>query len=260
MQPVAIFNRYPGPTICAIAMCLSLGAAATSLSAAPTAVEILQYERARMKKLKTYQASYITTSSEGLRSKDTIAIDLENVKARITSTRDFGSEAGKSRLLMFVVDDGKFQYVYEAFGNYWRKWPHDPHLVEEFTDSTAPSKDLERRFGITYKLLPSIKLAAKPVYVVQIQLKNMGGKHNENGEKILHYIDQATFRRRQTITITSKTGRQGLPVHRTSKMVVTDEKFDEPIPDGTFNFTPPPGSKEMKDLSGLGGPSPIPSR
>lgn len=241
--------HYERATCLRLAVLTAVGTCvvAPAASAAASAKDIIRRQGDSMKGVKTYLATWKTTSSVGMTSTTTIASEMTTGRFRMTTSMSgMGAPSGKKGQTI-IVDDGRNMYNYAGYTNSWSKSPHDPKTAKMFSDPSSVQAEAERNMGITYSLLPSTKIGGRTVYAVQVHMKGFAGMGGKS--KVVHYIDQRTYR---TVLISTS---MTMPIGRgkmttvTSKTMVVSEKINPAIPAGTFRFTPPPGSKQASTPS-----------
>lgn len=226
---------------------LGLGAVlllATPAIAGPDAKTIVGKARAALKDVKTYQATLVMSMDMGKMGSMSISTQVKTLAGNKTlvKTIPIGQPTGMMAMPgpavaeMQIVDDGKFTWFYFKGMNAYSKSPSRKGRLDPGMSEMIPKG--------TYKLLSPSKIGGRPVYAIQvIPARKMMG----NEQKMVIYIDQATYRLKQVKVTGSSPGGPNQPPQKMAMVVtIKDEKINAPIPDSVFKFTPPPGAKEMQ--------------
>jgi outer membrane lipoprotein-sorting protein len=233
---------------------LLLSAPAT---ASPDAKTIIGKAKAAMKNAKTYQATLVTSMDMGQMGSMSISTQVKSIagKKTLVKTTPIGKPTGMMAMAgpaaseMQIVDDGKFTWFYFKGMNAYSKRPSQKRSTNIGMTEMVPDG--------TYKLLSPTKVGGHPVFAIQV----IPAKHQRmtgNDQKIVIYIDQATYRLKQVKVTGSTPAGPNQPAQKMAVVItVKDEKINAPIPESAFKFTPPPGAKEMQ--GGMGpGPMGVP--
>lgn len=243
---------------CAAALLFALTVPAT---AGPTAAEILKKTQAAVNGAKTYQATILVSNNAGKLGSMNLRMDVKTSgnKSAIT-TSVIGQPTGQLAMAAAmsgtqIIDDGQNMWVYNTAMKSYSKRPSTGGK-----GANNPFKDIS---GLTKNANVAVvgteNIAGKPAYVVQITPKVKG---KGAPDKVLIYIDQASYHMRQMKMNTSAASPQGTQAI-SMVMQVQNERLNAPIPDAVFHFTPPPGAKEMQGggfMGGMGRPGGAPVR
>jgi outer membrane lipoprotein-sorting protein len=226
------------------AFALYLSLALHSGANAQSAEQLIKQAQDKIKNAKSYQATVVMEVSGTGRPSQTMTSVVKLIpfkKTALTMTPP-GIQ---------VVDDGQTLYSYLPTAKTYSKGP---------TQVKSQSIGISQIAGLakqaTFKLRSPAVVTGRPCHVIQIVPKTpvaSGGS-----VEMLLYIDKQTSSMRQfTSRMTAKAPGQPKPIRQAAIVTVKDERFDAPIPDSVFRFTPPPGAKEGPSMNAmLGGSGP----
>lgn len=253
-----MLKRYRGTAVGLAVLSLSAGWAKPA-AAGPTALDILKKTQAVITSSKTYQATILVTNTVGSSGSFTMRVNMKTAGNKGSfNTSAVGHPTGKFAMAAVmgnsqVVDDGKTMTIYSPTSKTYVKRPSRGGVspAASFRDISGIAKNAN------LTLAPPETIAGKPVFVIIATPKNAP----KSRSKTTIYIDQATYHPRQMKVESMSPGPNGQqPEASTIVVQIQDEKYNEPIPDSVFRFTPPPGSKEMQGgFTGMGprtGPGP----
>jgi outer membrane lipoprotein-sorting protein len=220
---------------------------AASVTAAPTAKEIITKARSAMKGLKSYQATVHTTMTGGPMPMSIIAqIKTAGGKTWAKMTTPPPSGQGQPNPFaamlqnMVVVDDGKNSWTYMPSMKQYRKGPSGQANQFNFSDQLLGKIDQEAT--LTYGGTETV--AGHPTYVIQASPKQ---KRPGSSETVRMNFDQSTYLLVQAKANQSGAATANMPARNQSvTILVKDQKVNQPIPDSVFKFTPPAGATEMQ--------------
>jgi outer membrane lipoprotein-sorting protein len=218
---------------------------ASTVFAAPTAVEILKKTQSIMEKAKTYQAVMLVNTDAGKMGKMTLRLDIKKSgKKSALSTSPVGQASGQFAMLgagasSQIVDDGVNMWIYTPMLKSYMKRPSmgGKGVASPFQDIAGMTKQAD------IKLTGTESVSGRPSYVIQVNPKKApkGGS-----QKVTFYIDQATYHMTQMKMNSTTPSMSGSSQQVLVTMQVQSEKFDQPVADSAFRFTPPAGVKEMQ--------------
>lgn len=224
----------------------ALALLASSRLGAQTPEQMIQKAEARVKNAKSYQATIVMQGAMmgGPQTMSSTVKLIPGKKMAMTM----------APLGIQVIDDGITMYSYIPAAKQYSKSPSQVKNQQQVGLSQIAG--LSRQ--ATLKLRPSENVGGKPAHVIQIIPKAPLGNQKM---LMLLYIDKQTNTMRQLkTTMTAQMPGQTKPVTQTMLVTIKDEKFDAPIPDSVFKFTPPPGAKEAVGMGGMmGGTAPRPT-
>lgn len=230
-----------GSTVLGLGAVLLLTSSAT---AGPDAKTIIGKAKAALKGAKTYQATLVMAMDMGKIGSMSLSTQVKTLVGNKTliKTTPIGQPTGMMAMQgpaaaeMQIVDDGRFTWFYFKGLNAYSKSPSRKGRLDPGMSEMIPKG--------TYKLLSPSKIGGRPVYAIQvIPARKMMG----DDQKIVIYIDQATYRLKQVKVTGSSPGGPNQPPQKMAMIVtIKDEKINVPIPNSVFKFTPPPGAKEMQ--------------
>jgi outer membrane lipoprotein-sorting protein len=226
---------------------IALTAFAVPANAGPTAVEILKKTQALMEGAKTYQAVMLVNSDAGKAGRMTMRLDLKTSgKKSSFSTTSVGQPTGQFAMAgamggSQIVDDGQNMWIYSPAMKTYAKRPStggkNRNMASPFNDIAGMTKESN------LVLAGTESIAGKPAYVIKVNPKNPA----RSNQTITFYIDQASYHMKQmkvNSSAPSMASKTPQPIEVLVK--VQSEKFNEPIPDSAFRFSPPAGAKEMQ--------------
>lgn len=221
-------------------------------SAAPDARSIIEKANAQIKNAKTYQATIVSTNKMGKMGSISVSIHVAAIPAQGKSairsgpvgkpTGALAMQAAMASAIM--VDDGKEAYVYSPMLGGYRKAPHRPG-----SPGNLALLNLDRSKGLTFKLIGVRPVEGRPAYAIEVI-----PPQKQPGSTTVVYVDKATGRyRRIESHRTAAAGQGGAPQSVDTVLTVTQEVINAPIPEKAFQFTPPPGAKEIPATPAPGG-------
>jgi outer membrane lipoprotein-sorting protein len=217
------------------------GAAA---QAKPSAVDILKKTQALVDSARTYQATVLIKSDAGKQGSMTLRTMLKAAgNKQSSSTAVIGQPTGSFAIAAMsagiqTVDDGKTMWIYSPMMKGYHKRPSmgKKAIKSPFSDVARLTRDADVSLGGIENV------SGKPSYVIRLTPKQPERK----GEKVTIYVEQGNYHMRQMRLESPGRGGDGKAAQPSTVLIqVTNEKFNEPIPDSAFKFTPPPGAKEM---------------
>ncbi|MGC8669134.1 MAG: LolA family protein [Chthonomonadales bacterium] len=211
---------------------------------------------------KSYESTWLITSSMGsmgaMKTKMEMKMLPRRHKAFMRVLPDKGSTGmmamGAAMSQSVMVMDGNTMYMYLPMLHGYYKQTLSPEAVKSMMGGPVNLSNLQHAM---FKYLGTTKFDGKACDAIQVtppempQTKQMGMTM-----KMVLYFDKATHRMRgmrQVMTIKGTPAPPGAPPSAAghAPMVITtvgrvvSEKFNVPIPESVFKFTPPPGTKEL---------------
>jgi len=235
-----------------LVLVLSVGASRATLAQSPA--EIVKKASALYDHARTYQATVVMDMSMGPLGRSSMVTQVKavgNAKVHATTRAQSsgGSRAGigSAGMNIEMVDDGKTMYTYMPGQN---KYSKRAHVASNSNMMAAllPIMGNPASSKATYKMLPTTTVAGKPVYAIEVT-----GARSQPGSSLILYIDKSTLHFKQMTMKTAQATSQGQPSGMNMTMTIENEKFNAPIPDSVFKFTPPAGATETPGNGGMMG-------
>lgn len=218
---------------------------AATAAQAQTAEQIVKRNEEAMKALKTYQATYITSTQSPMGNIQQ-QMDIKAIPGKKMAMTLSGGMGGGLQ----VVDDGTNMWLYMPMTKQYQKNPSQ--IAKRQSASPADVGQLAKNADL--KLLKAEKVDGKETSVVQIVPKN------NSAMKVKAYFDKGTG-----LLVKMEIAGSGPPQGNqpgatfNSVVQIKNMKLNAPIAPSAFKFTPPAGAKQMQP--GMGGPggAPVPA-
>ena len=239
----------------------------------PDAESLLAASGKAMAAAKSYESTWLITTSMGSMGSMKMKMEMKALpQKRKVLVRTMPAEGGSGMMAMgaamgqsTVVMNGNTMYMYmPMLGGYYKQ-----QLPPDAMKSAMEPIRLPKGKGVVMRYLGVRKLNGK-VYdaVATTFAQTPQSKQVSMTMDMVLYLDRATHRMRamkQVITLKNGPAPPGAPASagKHAPMVITtvmqlmSEKFNAPIPENIFNFTPPPGAKELP-MPGAPGGSAVP--
>lgn len=238
---------------------LVLGAA--HAAPAQSAADVMKKANSLYTGAKTYQATMVMDMTMGALGSMSTVTEVKSVgKTRVsTKTTSQGKPTGQmamgaANLNIQMIDDGTTMYTYMAGQNKYMKRPHVAGAAG--MSSVMPFMGDPTKLKATYKMLPATTLNGTPVYAIEVTPAAGSGMPGGNGSTTVIYIDKNTYHFKELKVKSSQPAGQGKTMNMDMTMLIKNEKFNQPIPDSVFKFTPPAGATEMQGFGGMMGGAP----
>lgn len=215
--------------------------------AGPDAQDIAMKCKAVMTAVRTYQGTWQMSMIMGQMGSMSITMEMKAVPSSsklYMTVKPLGTPSGMlaapgASMNAQMIDDGKNLYKYDRNKNQYSKEPHRPN------NSINPAEIWFRQAANSgFKIETIVKLNGRPTYVLLVVPKQGTGPAIPNTRI---YVDQANYQFKQmTMSNTIPGGQGGQPQKMDVKLLVKSDRFNEPIPDSVFKFTPPPGAVEVQ--------------
>lgn len=217
-------------TVRAALAAILLSSTVTASADAPKAADILKRSMARYDAAKTYQGILqVTIKGPGMDTTITIDVKSQNggkaspSRSLAKMTSETTDAAGRHKQAQIMVDDGKTVYVVSPNEKRYAVQPHHSDRLSKLFE-----RSLTNLSQVGGELAVSVRdVQGRPTYALT-------GTHN--GASVLILVDKATFEMK---ALNMTRGPQ------TSKMSVTQQVFNAPIPASTFVWTPPKDYQKM---------------
>jgi outer membrane lipoprotein carrier protein len=206
---------------------LAATVAPRSALAAPTAEQVADRVQEFYDQTKTYKASFkqnYTIKSQGVKKESTGKVAFEKPgKMSFTYDQPNGNR---------VTSDGKIIRVYEKENEQMYETPVQKSQYPAALAFLMGEGKLKKDFNL--KLLDPVQLRFEGGYVIECTPKEATPAY----QKTLLYVDSATSQVRRVLILDAQGNK--------NRFEFTDPVVNETLAKGTFDFTPPKGTKIIK--------------